>query len=330
MRYFFFIIAAIVLCSCTQSSPQDVRVFMYGKTAGAGSTGVHYAENGDTIYKISQRYNLPMQDIIELNNFRPPYRLSYGQRILLPPPANYKIREGDDLRTIAQVFDTNVTDLARLNNLRPPYVIKTGQNLQIPSRNLSRLGFTTVKKQSAPATIPAVDQGTALPSRPAVVWQSLPTRLEEPQNELPQPVEIAEPLRKLPLDRPPARSGTKFMRPVHGDVISSYGPKKDTLQNDGINIRAVKGSPVRVSENGVVLYTGDKIQSYGNLVLVRHDEGWVTAYAHMDSILTEKGAAVTRGQTIGTVGSTGNVSTPQLHFELRKGSQTLNPESYLE
>ena len=330
MRYLSISILIIMLCGCTQSSPEDVRVFMYGKSAGAGSTGVHYAENGDTVYKISQRYNLPMQDIIELNKFRPPYRLSRGQRILLPAPASYKIREGDDLRTIAQVFDTNVTDLARLNNLKPPYVIKTGQNLQIPSRNLNELGFTTVQKQSVPASVPSVDKGTALPTRPSVVSESLPSQLPEPQNELPQPVEISEPVKRVPLDQPPARAGAKFMRPVQGDVVSTYGPKKDTLQNDGINIRAVKGSPVRASENGVVLYTGDKIQSYGNLVLIRHDGGWVSAYAHMDSILTEKGAAVSRGQTIGTVGSTGNVSTPQLHFELRKGTQTLNPESYLE
>lgn len=119
------------------------------------------------------------------------------------------------------------------------------------------------------------------------------------------------------------------MRPVNGRIISQFGPKKDGLYNDGINIKAVRGSAVRSAENGIVVYTGDDLEGYGNLVLIRHENRMMSAYAHLDKTLIKRGAKVARGQSIGTVGSTGQVDSPQLHFELRKGSNPLNPMKYL-
>ncbi|MGE4312678.1 MAG: murein hydrolase activator EnvC [Pseudobdellovibrionaceae bacterium] len=121
-----------------------------------------------------------------------------------------------------------------------------------------------------------------------------------------------------------------MVRPVQGNIASGFGPKADTLQNDGINIVAVRGAPVRAAENGVVIYAGEDLASYGKLILVKHEGGLVTAYAHQDKFLVTKGQVVNRGQTIGTVGSSGNVQTPQLHFEVRKGSKPVNPTTYLE
>ena len=119
------------------------------------------------------------------------------------------------------------------------------------------------------------------------------------------------------------------MRPIDGKVISKYGPKPDGLHNDGINIKAAKGTAVRAAENGVVAYTGSELQGYGNLVLIRHADRWMTAYAHLDKTLVKKGEVVKAGQSIGTVGATGQVDSPQLHFEVRRGTQALNPDLYL-
>ena len=108
-------------------------------------------------------------------------------------------------------------------------------------------------------------------------------------------------------------------------MILGYGPKKDGRQNDGINIAAARGTPVRAAENGVIAYTGNELRGFGNLVLVKHSDGWTTAYAHVDRIMVRRGDRVERGQIIGLVGSTGSVSSPQLHFEVRKGTDAINP-----
>jgi murein DD-endopeptidase MepM/ murein hydrolase activator NlpD len=116
---------------------------------------------------------------------------------------------------------------------------------------------------------------------------------------------------------------------VRGRILSTFGPKADGLHNDGINIAARAGAPVIAAENGVVVYAGNELRGFGNLLLVRHADGWITAYAHLDKMLVKKGQKVTRGQAIGTVGTSGGVSQPQLHFEIRRGTQAVDPAKFL-
>jgi murein DD-endopeptidase MepM/ murein hydrolase activator NlpD len=116
---------------------------------------------------------------------------------------------------------------------------------------------------------------------------------------------------------------------VRGRIIESFGARVGGLHNDGINIAARKGASIRAAENGVVAYTGNQLQGFGNLVLLKHAGGWMTAYAHSSIILVKRGDVVRRGQTIAKVGRTGNVSTPQLHFELRRGERAVNPKNHL-
>jgi murein DD-endopeptidase MepM/ murein hydrolase activator NlpD len=117
--------------------------------------------------------------------------------------------------------------------------------------------------------------------------------------------------------------------PVNGHVISHFGPKAGGLHNDGINIAAARGTRVRAAENGVVAYAGNELRGFGNLLLIRHGDGWVSAYAHNDRLLVGRGDSVRRGQAIALVGMTGNVATPQLHFELRRGANPVDPLDYL-
>lgn len=113
-------------------------------------------------------------------------------------------------------------------------------------------------------------------------------------------------------------------------MISGYGPSDNGTRNDGINIAVLQGASVRAAENGVVVYAGSELKGFGNLLLIKHDGGWMTAYAHNDSLEVEKGQIVKKGQVIAKAGQTGNVSTPQLHFEVRKGSGPVNPLDYME
>src|SRR5262249_8799452 len=124
-------------------------------------------------------------------------------------------------------------------------------------------------------------------------------------------------------------SAGKFLWPVNGRVISIYGAKQGGQHNDGINIAAPLGTPVRAADGGVVVYAGNELRGFGNLLLVRHPDGWVSAYAHCDALLAKRGDQVKRGQVIARVGQTGAVNAPQLHFELRKSGQAVDPTSEL-
>jgi len=128
---------------------------------------------------------------------------------------------------------------------------------------------------------------------------------------------------------PPPRSQNTFLWPVRGTILEDYGPTGDGRHNDGINIAAERGSDIKASENGVVVYVGNALRGFGNLILIKHADRWMSAYGHSDRILVRHGDIVKRGQVIGKVGTTGAVSTPQLHFELRRGTNAVNPERYL-
>jgi len=128
---------------------------------------------------------------------------------------------------------------------------------------------------------------------------------------------------------PAATGNGQFGWPVQGQVISKYGATADGLRNDGINISAPAGAPVVAAADGVVAYAGNELRGFGNMILIRHPDGWVTAYAHNQSLAVKKGDTVKRGQTIARVGQTGNVTAPQLHFEIRKGTSAQDPMKYL-
>ncbi len=353
------LLATLLLSGCLtptgQQKPADIVT--YGVQGGAGSSGIHTVLEGDTVYTVSQRYNLPLREIISLNNLSAPYHLNLGYRLQLPPPNEYKVHAGDTLNNISKLFDVSLSETAKLNNLSDPYVIEKGQVLRLPSKQpkleeefannpAPPPSFTSdelagtqtsmpVKVGSVEAEVlappPGVGQTTSVtPAGTPTPAATTSTTAYPPQPAAkPATVQTAS-AAKPAVQKIPARTGSgKFMRPVDGKVISNYGPKEGGLHNDGINIKAAKGTAVRAAENGVVAYTGSELQGYGNLVLVRHADRWMTAYAHLDKTLVKKGDTVSAGQSIGTVGASGQVDSPQLHFEIRRGTQALNPDLYL-
>ncbi len=294
----------LALSACGSGNPAPV--INYGLNGGATSAGIHTVSSGDTLWSIAQRYDIDMKDVIYVNNLRAPYFLEIGDRLALPPPNSYRVRAGDTLYGISRTFDVSMTQLARQNDLRQPFRIMPGDKLRLPSVQ------------------PAIEP----PSKPVRLAAATPGRKPEGPGVAAKPV--AKVSKSLPVKtKTPPRSSGKFAWPVNGPIISTYGPKKDSLHNDGINLRAPKGTPVRAAENGVVVYADNQLSGFGNLVLVRHADRWMTAYGHMDKTLVQRGQEVKRGQSIGTVGKSGSVDTPQLHFEIRRGTEALNPELYL-
>jgi murein DD-endopeptidase MepM/ murein hydrolase activator NlpD len=131
------------------------------------------------------------------------------------------------------------------------------------------------------------------------------------------------------LPTPDPMSGNSFRWPVRGRVIAEFGTRPDGGHNDGIDVAVPQGTSVQAAENGVVAYAGNELKGYGNLVLVRHANNWVSAYANNEELLVKRGDKVRRGQIIAKAGATGAVSQPQVHFELRKGSRPVDPTKYM-
>lgn len=290
---------------------------------------------GQTLYAISRAHNVPVRALIELNNLDPPYALRTGQTIRVPNLPTYLVAEGDTLNSVSRRYGVGVSALAQTNRLEPPYRIVPGSRLLIPR---------------ADGASPAVATATATPQEHVL---NLPPGMEEPKpiietSETPQatsgehvlklPPGMAEPeppsspqvspaslptVPSKPSGVAPSRRG--FLWPVQGEIASGFGPKPGGTQNDGVNIVARRGTAVRAAEDGVVVYAGNELRGYGNLLLIRHTGGWMTAYAHNDELLVGRGANVKRGQTIAKVGGTGGVSSPQLHFEIRQAGRPVDP-----
>lgn len=316
--------AVLVLSSCAAEHAAPVHHLGTHLDSTAGAVMVR---EGETLWSIAQRYRLSQRDIIDLNGLKPPYHLADGQRLRLPPPMEYRVGANDTLTGIARMYGVPSSKIAQMNSVSAPYRLQQGQVLRIPS---------TVKRQQEQKRIVAATQKSIMPPQPKPVPNNTtPQSTTTVIRAAPKPVVVSKPpSTRMPAPSKPVTTVSKvsrqgFIWPVKGKVISSYGPKAGHLHNDGINIAAPRGTAVAAAADGTVAYVGDALSGYGNLVLLRHDNGMVTAYAHLDRVTVSKGMRVRQGQAIGTVGSTGTVANAQLHFEIRKGIETLDPKRYL-
>ena len=217
---------------------------------------------------------------------------------------------GETLHSIARLYGKPVMVLAKANNIPPDTMVKVGERIIIPDL---QPGSIVAPRAQAPVA-PLAGPNLATAESPHSARVATP---EAPAQE--NTIKTAEPAGGLP----------SFRWPVRGRVIASFGPTPNGSQNDGINLAVPEGTPVKAAEDGVVAYAGNELKGYGNLVLVRHSNGFVTAYAHASDLLVKRGDTVKRGQVIAHSGQTGNVTSPQLHFEIRKGSTPVDPSQYL-
>ncbi len=301
------------------------------------SSGVVVVQSGDTLYGIARRTGAPLRGLIDTNQLQAPYRLQAGQRIQIP-------RESHPASAPTPVVAETLAAQAPFAPRPQPSV--EASPLPAPASGAAMPAPPAPSAATPAATSPAQPPGsptavarpevTTPPSAPAT-----PVVTVEPRGT---PAEISAAAAAPPPAAPssaagstppasveaaaPSRAG-RFLWPLRGNILSSFGPKPGGLQNDGINIAAPRGAAVRVAENGIVVYAGNELKGFGNLLLVRHADGWMTAYAHLDEILVERGAAVQRGQLVAKVGQTGSVGSPQLHFEMRRGGRAVDPRTVL-
>jgi murein DD-endopeptidase MepM/ murein hydrolase activator NlpD len=261
-------------------------------------------EHGETLYAIARRYEVPVRAIIDANHLEPPYRLVAGQSLILPQPDS------------TQPASPSIASAPPL--VQPPPERPVSPTVsQAPGAHGESAQPSTPPAPQQPASLPpAASALPPVPAAPAPSTSAAPTQ--------PPPSESAS------LPPPPPRGGRSFLWPVHGSVIARFGPGSNGGQNDGIDIAAPEGTPVLAAESGIVAYAGNELRGYGNLVLLKHADGWLTAYGHNARILVKRGDRVQRGQVIAHVGATGAVTEPQLHFEIRKGTHALDPLDYLE
>jgi murein DD-endopeptidase MepM/ murein hydrolase activator NlpD len=313
----------------------------------------------ETLETLSRRYGVPVGAIMQANNITNPALVHAGQHLVIPhlkgpaaalaappprvasnaqalpaaapmlPPAApvappraalaptsalHTVAAGETLRSIAHVYGKPVLVIAKANNIAPDSRVRIGERLVIPEAKVAA---------QAPAALPRRAEAPAAPAPQNLAAAESPhsARLASPAAPVEEQgaAKTAEPAGKL----------DSFRWPVRGRVIAGFGPKPNGLQNDGINLAVPEGTPIKAAEDGVVAYAGNELKGYGNLVLLRHSNGFVTAYAHASEILVKKGDVIKRGQTIAKSGQTGSVTAPQLHFEIRKGSTPVDPAQYL-
>jgi murein DD-endopeptidase MepM/ murein hydrolase activator NlpD len=315
------VVVAVLLAAC-ELGPGGPAPVINGAESGSPPPQQVIVQRGQTLSGIAHVYHVPMQILAEANHLSPPYRILVGQALLIPgggapapfgpsvamapPPPPIAVPASPPEPVLEQPIPLDRPPPASSAGPRAaagPPVALTPPVAAPPSRTTDTLSpppATGAVPAPPPATAPTVPKAPAAPG----------------------------PMASAALPPAPHSAGT-FLWPVRGRVLESYGAGPDGTHNDGINIAAPRGAAVQATDAGVVAYAGDELRGYGNLILVKHAGGWISAYAHCDLMLVKAGQKVARGQVIARVGSTGNVSEPQLHFELRRGKHTVDPRDYL-
>lgn len=274
------------------------------------ANGAHRVAAKETVFAISRLYGVPVRSLIRANGLEPPYGLRIGQIVRLPTQRMHLVTKGETVYGIARKFGVSLNELVKLNGIGKPFVVRVGETLLLPDSDEPGEEARVAKAPAAgasatPAIAPKLGEQRTPPARSAAV---------RPAVAMPRPAGLS-------------RKG--FLWPVDGRLLSRFGAKGKGLYNDGINIAVKRGAPVRAAQNGVVVYRGNELRGFGNLVLLKHANGYMTAYGHNSTVLVKRGQKVRRGQVIARAGSSGNVDRPQLHFEIRKRRRAVDPLRYL-
>jgi murein DD-endopeptidase MepM/ murein hydrolase activator NlpD len=301
---------------------------------------------GDTLLNLSRRFGVDASTLARTNEIQPPYPVKLGQVLVLPPPVQTAAASA-----VPSAASTSVPSapsaLTAEPLAAPPAPQRMAGNAAAvvpPPAGRAATDRTatpmptepppTIQSAEVPPLPPTIQSAQVPPLPPAPSFQpppAAPSASPEPQPAPRQAVASAAPaVAPPPGPLPePSQTGHGFAWPVRGSVLVGYGPGANGTQNDGINIAAPLGTPVLAASDGVVAYAGNELRGFGNLILLKHADGWTTAYAHCESISVKRGDRVKRGQPIARVGATGAVVEPQLHFELRRGTRALDPQTYL-
>ncbi len=270
--------------------------------------GSYVVQAGDTLFKIETLTGAGLEQIVAANNLPPPYTIKQGQRLTIPGGLYHRVARGETGIAISRAYGLSWADVVALNGMQYPYSLRVGQGLMLPS-NAEMEPITpddSPESRAAKFSLNIDDVVTGGEPARTVAGDTAPVSLANP------------------IARPTSFAGG-FNWPVNGTLVSRFGAGSAGKKNDGINIAAAKGTSVGAAADGVVVYSGNEIGVFGGLVLIDHGGGWITAYGHLGQLSVVRGNRIKKGQAIGSVGDTGYVTQPQLHFEIRKDRQPLDP-----
>ena len=344
----------------TYNSGSNTPVYQASKTtrltqieapdeADAGTGGSVIVGQGMTLYSIAKSNNLPVAALAAANGLKAPYAVHTGQILRIPGTSDavtpapritaastqpqsprisaagtHEVAPGDTLFALGRKYGVSPYAIADLNGLPHNTTLKLGQQVKIPADGARSVAANTISKTKAPPAAEVVADAQAAPAvEPTLKAQE--KLAAEGQITAAETPAVADAAPVAPVE-----AGLTNMRwPVRGKIISSFGAKPNGLKNEGINIAVPEGTSIRAAESGIVAYSGNELKGYGNLVLIRHEGGYVTAYAHAKELFVKRGDTVKRGDVIAKAGQTGSVSSPQLHFEVRKGATAMDPVKFL-
>jgi murein DD-endopeptidase MepM/ murein hydrolase activator NlpD len=300
MKITLIIVALLSLTGCTfWNQPAAYLPSKNGIEMGEKIT----VKPNQNVYSIAHENNVSMRDLIVLNDLKPPFNVKPGQSLYLPAT-------GDTFAGDVKAPESAPLDSVEKNPLAP---ITTQKLAPV----LTTQNATTKQGEALPA--PVASEPATQPVASSQAIPSAPTSKSIAAMSAPEAASSAA-----------TADSIEMVWPVQGPILSAFGSKGPGLNNDGINIGAPKGAPVVAAADGTVVYAGDEMKGFGNLVLIRHEGNWVTAYSHLDRVLVKKNATVSQGDMIGTVGKTGNISSPQLHFETRQAGKPVDPSTVIK
>jgi murein DD-endopeptidase MepM/ murein hydrolase activator NlpD len=271
---------------------------------------------GDNLRRISDKTGAASEAIARANNLAPPFTIKIGQKLRIPGGRYHRIGKGESGIAIARAYGVDWSRVATMNMLPEPYILREGQRLLLPSR--AEVSTMTMEQRAAAFRLDIDDLITG--GEPALARNAEATPpVATPANPLPSTATLTE----------PSRFAGRFDWPLMGPIVRRFGSLGGGRQNDGINIGATQGAPILAAADGVVAYVGTEVALYGGLILLRHGDGWITAYGHAQELLVTRGQTVKRGQIIARAGESGSATEPQLHFEIRQGRKPVNPLEHL-
>ena len=297
------------------SPPPAWQVKVVTPSAVDVSPSTYVVKTGDTLRRISDRTGAASEAIARVNDIAAPFKIKVGQKLKIPGGRYHRVGKGETGIAISRGYGVEWARIAQLNELEEPYILREGQRLLLPSQK--EVAGMSADQRAAAFRLDIEDLITG--SEPALATRAEPKPPVTTARVVAPTVTVAE----------PARFAGRFDWPVRGPILRSFGRHSGGQQNDGINIGTERGSSIAAAADGVVAYVGQDIPAYGTLILLRHGDGWLSAYGYADSITVTRGQKVVRGQTIAKSGTSPYSPEPQLHFEIRNGRTPVNPMSYL-
>jgi murein DD-endopeptidase MepM/ murein hydrolase activator NlpD len=277
---------------------------------------IYVVKPGDTLSRVATKTDAAFMAIARANKIDPPFIVHAGQRLKIPAGRYHLVQKGERGIAIGRAYGVDWSRIAEINHLQEPFLLRAGERLLIPSTR--EVAGMSMEDRAKAFRIDIEDLVTG--NEPALAPKAKPARpVKTAARPVPPSVAVAEPA---------ASFSGKFVWPVVGQIMRRYGLQPTGARNDGINIRAEMGETVRAAADGVVAYAGD-LAAFGKLVLIRHGNGWLTAYGHAETLLVTRGQAVKQGQPIAKAGASGSAREPQLHFEIRDGRKPVNPMDWL-